>query len=136
MNDQVRNLSSGLRPSYSVHELYEISRGRREEWGIDGYHAPKTLQYIQKPFIFPKDKRKDSFNEALKRKDWPSPTSHSPDYDKNLKSQWLSKGGIMPKGKKLTIIDEIMKSSKKLPGPCSYFKEEKKPKVQTSIDQR
>lgn len=136
MTDQANYLSPGLRQSNSVRELYDISRGRREEWGIDGYHVPKTLQYLQKPFIFPKEKRKDSFTDALKREKWPDPTTHSPDFEKQFKTAWLSKGGKIPKGNRLTIIDEIMKSSKKLPGPCTYFKEPAKNKVHTSVDQR
>jgi hypothetical protein len=128
--------SPGLRPSYSVRELYDISRGRREEWGINGYHVPKTIQYLRKPFLFPKEKRKDAFSEALKREKWPDPAKHSPDQEKYFKTAWLSKGGRIPKGPKKTIIDEIMKKSKDLPGPCSYFKDLTKKKIQTSNDQR
>ena len=107
----------------SVRDLYEISRGRREEWGIDGYHVPKTIQYLQKPYHFPKEIRADSSTMALKRKDWPDPTTHSPTTKEEFQRHWLSKGGKMPKCPKKTIIDMIMKEQKKFPGPGDYFKE-------------
>ncbi|OMJ86464.1 hypothetical protein SteCoe_12045 [Stentor coeruleus] len=107
----------------SVRELYEISRGRREEWGIGGYQAPKTTQYFKKSYHFPKEKRTDDYTKALKRKDWPDPTKHSPDYKAELDREWLNKGGKIPKGQKTTVIDQVMKESKKFPGPCEYFKD-------------
>ncbi|OMJ66771.1 hypothetical protein SteCoe_36276 [Stentor coeruleus] len=107
----------------SVRELYEISRGRREEWGINGYHVPKTTQYFKKSYHFPKEKRSDDYTKALKRKDWPDPTKHSPNYKDELDREWLNKGVGMPKGPKTTLIDQIMKEGKKFPGPCEYFKD-------------
>jgi hypothetical protein len=137
MSDNLPYTSPGLRPSYSVRELYEISRGRREEWGIDGYNVPKTIQYIRKPFLFPKEKRKDAFSMAQKREKWPDPATHSPDAKTYFESAWLSKGGlILKKGTKTTIIDEVMKKAKNTPGPCSYFKDPPKNKPSASTNQR
>ena len=107
----------------SVRELYEISRGRREEWGIGGYHVPKTTQYFKKSYNFPKEKRSDDYTKALKRKDWPDPTKYSPDYKAEIEKAKHNNGGGILKGPRTTIIDQVMKESKKFPGPCEYFKE-------------
>jgi hypothetical protein len=126
---------SEMQKQYSVRDLYEISRGRREEWGIDSYKVPGTVQYLKKVHRFPTEKRADSYTAALKRKDWPDATTHSPSYQADLKRNWLKSGGVIPKGPKKTIIDMIMKEQKEYPGPGDYFKEPIAKKTGTGPDQ-
>ena len=114
---------------YEVTELYNMSRGRKQEWGIEGYCVPKTTQYIERVNKFPKDKRQDAMTTASKRSKEPDPTKYSPDLKASQKQNWIQTGGKFYAGKKITIIDEVMEKSKKFPGPGDYFKEEKKPTI-------
>ena len=132
MSQSVRDLGTHRKVQstkyYQVQELYEISRGRKEEWGIDGYSAPKTTQYLDRVHKFPVEKRPDAMSIASKRSLEPDPAKYSPDVQTSFKRNWLTARGKFLGGKKITIIDQIMKQSKILPGPGQYLNDDLKKK--------
>lgn len=118
----------GFSKRYEVPELYEISRGHREEWGISSYKPPKTTQYIDRLHKFPKEKRENPMAIAMKRSQEPDPAKYSPDLQTAYNRNWLCSQGKFLKGERITIIDQIMKNGKKFPGPGEYLKEDGKKK--------
>jgi hypothetical protein len=91
---------------------------KKEQWGVEGYYVPTNEWYFKKPKTFWAKGKKENIieYEARKKKDQPGPTKYDliNDWSKNTKGKFL-------KGKKETLIDEILKMKKyKLPGPGSY----------------
>jgi hypothetical protein len=117
---------SNRQDGLSLKDQYKMIRGIKADWGIDGYIIPKTNLYLKKDHKFPKEKRTDAMTIAMKRSQEPDPSKYSPDFQTTLKTNWVKSYGKFLTAKKKTIIDDVMKQSKTLPGPGDYFKEEKK----------
>jgi hypothetical protein len=92
----------------------------KESYGIQGYTVAKTCNYFKRDYKFPKSKRCDPISDAKKRSISPGPDVHNLSYEQNFKQQWKKSSGKFLKSKKLTLIEEIRKSSAKTPGPCDY----------------
>ena len=95
-------------------------------WGIDGYIVPNNDWYFHRPKTFCSISKKENFLEtqAKRKKDLPAPTAYSwknHNWDGNNYKDCTGHSGMMLKGAKITMIDEILKLKKlKLPGPGQY----------------
>lgn len=111
-----------LNEKFSLQEVYTLTQGDRNQWGIYGYKVPKTYDYTfaSTEFSFPKEKRADATHEAQKRASDPDPTKYAGEFNETQKKSWTSSWGHFPKAKKESLIDSIMKLSSKIPGPGKY----------------
>ena len=125
-------LKIGFDRNIALPELYQMTKSRKNEWGIDGYSVPKTLNYISRSPVFSKDTRKDAFLMALKRSTEPDPGKYSPDFQTS-KKMWVSPSARFLKAKKVTAIDTMINYNKTLPGPGTYFNEPLSPKPHQTI---
>ena len=82
---------------------------------LRGYYVPKTLNYFQKAFSFPKAKRA---SPQISKS--PDPSTYNDEYKENFKKHWEKKVKFL-KASKLTIIDDSIKSARLTPGPGQYF---------------
>jgi len=107
---------------FTSQEAYQLTHGDRNQWGIYGYSVPKTYDYTfaSTEHSFPKEKRTDATDRALKRASEPDPTKYAGEYSKTQKKLWTSSWGHFPKAKKESLIDSIMKVSSLIPGPGKY----------------
>lgn len=93
-------------------------RDKSHHWGVEGYYVPTNEWYFNKPKTFWAKGKKENIIEwqARKRKDLPAPNTYKLDFDWNK-----NPNGRFLKGKKVTLIDDILKQKKlKLPGPGQY----------------
>ena len=91
-----------------INDLYEISRKKKNEWGIDSYSVPKTIQYPNRSLKFTKEKRANAMSLAKKRSGEPDPCKYSPDSKSMSKMYWEKGSGRFLKGKKNTIFDHVL----------------------------
>lgn len=115
-----------------IDQMYRLTKGDVGEWGIEGYQVPKKCQipsYVDP--AFGKQKR-EFLKDIEKRAKDPDPRKYAPDPKKQFETDWLKKpysiqGGIQ-KYKIDSQLDKVVKKSALIPGPGSYFKEEKSEK--------
>jgi hypothetical protein len=127
MSQSIKNLHE----KFSIKEMYNMTEGDRNVWGIYGYTVPKTYAYTDIEHLFPKEKRQDATSRALKRASEPDPTKYSPTMEALTKSQKVL-GGLFSKSKKESMTEEAIKQSKKTPGPGKYL-EEPNPKLKKNF---
>lgn len=86
--------------------MLDLIGGRKDQWGIEGYQAPTTEWYFQRPKNFWAKGKKENIIEweAKRKKDMPAPNHYKLDFDwsKNTKGKFL-------KGDRVTLVDEILK---------------------------
>jgi len=102
----------------STNDISMFWKAKRNQWGIDGYYVPTNEWAFKTPKTFWAKAKNENIieKEARKKKELPAPNTYKLNYDwsKNTKGKFL-------KGKKCSLIDDILKSKKlKLPGPGTY----------------
>ena len=117
----------------SMKEMFYVSRGKQEDWGIDGYKAPKPCLYFTREHKFPGEKRKDITYQVQATAKDPAPTAYALDDKLNAKLYWTKSSGKFLYGKRNTLIDEVMKRKSYIPSPSQYFEV---PKSQTNSEQK
>ena len=115
----------------SVPEMYQSVVINKGGFGMDDYQLPSTQLYLTRNHKFPTSPRRDIQHEARKRAKEPAPTAYSEDPQTTYKRLWQRSQGKFLYGQRNTVIDQVMKSSKTLPGPGSYFKTKKGEKPAT-----
>ncbi|CAG9322919.1 unnamed protein product [Blepharisma stoltei] len=122
---------------HSIEELYKITRGQKDEWGIEGYRVPSENNlYLTREHAFPKSPRADSYAIAKKRATEPDPTKYTLEYKEASKMNWEKSNGKFLYSKRETVIDEVMRKSASMPGPGAFWpkptsKKAKKPEMPT-----
>lgn len=108
-------------PLMQIPEMYNITRGIGKEGDLKGYQIPITPQYSPRSFKFPTERKKDMIYEVSKRSKDPDPTTYSPKAEEVKKKFWNPPNGRFLKDKRMTITEEAMKISSKIPGPSDYM---------------
>ena len=105
----------------SIPEMYNVTRGIGKEGDLKGYQVPDTVKYLQRSHKFPIEKKKDMMYKISKRAKDPDCTMYSPTNEKLKKSYWSPTNGRFQKDRRMTVTEEVMKLSSKLPGPSDYL---------------
>ena len=108
-------------PIMPIEEIYNITRGVNKIGNLKGYQIPSTPQYSPRSFKFPTEKKKDMVYEVSKRAKDPDPTLYSPKAEDLQKKFWNPPDGKFFKNPRKTVTEEVMKNSKKIPGPGEYM---------------
>ena len=97
-----------------------------KQWGLEGYHVPrKTQLFTTREHKVPTAKLRSLFTEAEKKAKDPGPSNYSPTSEQLTKRYWLKTTGKFARGKRQTLIDDVIKRSPAVPGPGAYNKLEK-----------
>jgi hypothetical protein len=114
--------SKKLHEKFTPQQVFHVSEGDRNLFGIFGYKAPKTYDYTYSAceISIPKAKKADILSDSVRRANDPGPTAYAGDFDDSMKKSWKSIGARFEKSKKESIIDDVMKLSARVPGPGKY----------------
>jgi hypothetical protein len=101
----------------SIDELYQVTRGSAESWGISEYTVPNTHGiYSSVSYGIPKETGKDFLSSVYNHaKKIPGVGRYE------IKSNWNGPNGKMPSSPRNTHLDVIAKTEKERPGPASYI---------------
>lgn len=121
MSDSERSSYNYPSPMMGIPEMYNVTRGLGKEGDLKGYRVPETVKYLQKSYKFPQEKKKDLMYQISKRAKEPDSTTYSPTNEKLKKSYWSPPNGRFLKDRRMTVTEEVMKQSSKLPGPSDYL---------------
>lgn len=119
---------------HSIDELYRITRGQKDEWGIEGYRVPSENNlYLNREHAFPRTARADAYETAKKSAKDPDPTKYHLSEKEYNKMFWEKSNGKFLYSKRETVVDEIMRKSASMPGPGAFWpkvtKKNSKPEV-------
>lgn len=92
------------------------------EWVMPGYKVAKTKHYITKSYSFSPSKDSSRSKIDKEQSKYPDPAKYGETLEQTFKKHWRKASGQFPKSPKKSYLDEIIKSSKKIPGPGSYNK--------------
>lgn len=118
------SVSSSVQGVYNIGipEMFQSIVINKAGFGMDAYKLPSTVHEDSRKYVFPKSVRRDIQYEAAKRAGEPSPSKYTLTDAMNFKRNWDKANGKFLNGKKVTLIDEVMKRNKNSPGPSEYFK--------------
>ena len=120
MSDVERSFTNFPAPMMEIPEMYNVTRKIGKEGDLKGYKVPETVSFLQRSHKFPVEKKKDMIYQISKRAKDPDCTMYSPTNEKLQKTYWSPKNGRFTKDRRMTITEEVMKSSSKIPGPSDY----------------
>ena len=114
----------------TVRDVYRMTAGKTEAFGVEGYRAPTTVHYGSRKHKFSHSNPADMYAVANAKAKEPDPTKYAESLDDRARRYWITSKGKFSSRKKKTTTEESSERSKSMPGPGTYFKQGAKNKEQ------